>query len=334
MGNVKNRYRTAVAGIVLTFAMSSDAMSADDLKVTLNWLPGQASAGIIYADALGYYRDAGINLTIEPGKGSGTTSQLVAAGNTDVGLANGPSAISIAVKGAPVKIIAPIYQAAQWGMISLKDTPIRTPKDLEGKTVAIPPGGADIPLFEAMVTANNLDKSKINIVSADAATYISLLAEKKVDAVSEAPTEVIVPLAEQGVEAKILYYKDNGAPLVGLSLIAREDKLKENPDLYKRFVEATLKGYAAVAKDPSAAAEAIVKAYPDAESKKRLVEGLTKYEVSGYCMEGANGLGRPPEQLWKVTETVLSSNLGSLGDQGIKGYYTEDYLPSEVPSCP
>ena len=43
---------------------------------------------------------------------------------------------AIAVKGAPVKIIAPIYQAAQWGMISLKDTPIRTPKDLEGKTVA------------------------------------------------------------------------------------------------------------------------------------------------------------------------------------------------------
>lgn len=326
--------RAAGLGFLLAALMSSPAIGGDKAKITLNWLPGEASIGIIYADSLGYYSDAGIELEIEPGKGSGTTSQLVAAGNTDIGFASGPSAIAMAVKGAPVKIIAPIYQAAEFGIISLKDTPISNPKDLEGKTIALAPGSADIPLFEAMLSANGVDKSKINIVSADGATFIGLLAERKVDGVSDTPSEVIVPLAEKGIESKILYYKNYGAPLVGLSIIARDDKLKQNPDLYKRFLDATLKGYSAVIKDPKAAVDAVLAKYPDAEKKERLLEGLTKYSIPSYCMLGASGLGRPPAELWSVTEKVLAQSLGSLGDGGIKAMYTEDFLPSQVPPCP
>ncbi|ESX84275.1 ABC transporter substrate-binding protein [Mesorhizobium sp. LNJC405B00] len=310
------------------------ALAAENVKITLNWLPGEASIGIIYADALGYYDEAGIDLEIEPGKGSGATSQIVAAGNTDVGLANGPSAVAIAVKGAPIKIIAPIYQAAEWGVISLKDAPISTPKDLEGKRIALAPGSADIPLFDTMLSENGVDKSKIDIVSADAATFISLLAEGKVDGVSETPSEVMVPLAERGVETKILSYKSNGAPLVSLSIIARDDKLKQNPDLYRRFIDATLRGYSAVVKDPEAAVDAVLARYPDAEKKERLLQGLTKYSIPAYCAPGASGLGRPPAELWAVTEKILTQNLGSLGDGGIKAMYTEGYLPSEVPPCP
>src|SRR6266508_5263087 len=93
--------RAAGLGFLAAILIGSPVVGAEKAKITLNWLPGEASIGIIYADALGYYKDAGIELEIEPGKGSGTTSQLVAAGNTDIGFANGPSAITIASKGAP-----------------------------------------------------------------------------------------------------------------------------------------------------------------------------------------------------------------------------------------
>ncbi|MBB6413765.1 ABC transporter substrate-binding protein [Mesorhizobium sangaii] len=331
---LKSCLRMVGAGCLAVALTNSPAMGAEKLKVTLNWTPGNSDIGIQYADALGYYKEAGIDLEIEPGKGSGTTSQLVAAGSTDVGLANAASAISIAAKGAPIKIIAPIYQSPAWGIISLEDTPISRPKDLEGKTIAIPPGAADIPLFETMVKVNGVDRSKINVLSADAAAFIGLLAEKKVDAVSAAAGDVMIPLETKGVKTKAMWYKDYGAPIVGLSLIAREDKLKKNPDLYKRFVDATLRGMSAVIKNPEAAVDALRSRNPDAQPKSDLMEELTKYEIVNICGPGASGLGKPSADVWKVTGEVLTQTLGSLGDGGIETKYTEDYLPAQLPPCP
>ncbi|WP_189413796.1 MULTISPECIES: ABC transporter substrate-binding protein [unclassified Mesorhizobium] len=322
------------AGFIAATVGLSPSIAADKLKVTLNWTPDTPSVGIVYADVLDYYKNAGIDLLIEPGKGSGTTSQLVAAGSTDVGLANGPSAIAIAAKGAPIKIIAPIFQAAEWGVISLNDAPISRPKDLEGKTIAMAAGSADVALFQMMVDANGVDKSKINILSADASGDIGLLAEKKVDGVSAAPGDVMVPLAAKGIKTKIMYYRDNGAPLVGLSIIARDDKLKQNPDLYKRFVEATLKGYSAAAKDPGAAVDALRSRYSDAPAKSALMEDFTKYYMADFCVAGATGLGKPPVSLWVATGKALTATLGSLGNDGIEAKHTEDYLPPQVPPCP
>ncbi|RUV68416.1 hypothetical protein EOA78_26790 [Mesorhizobium sp. M5C.F.Cr.IN.023.01.1.1] len=332
--NLKYCLRVVGAGLIAATVAFSPAMAADKLKVTLNWTPAIASIGIIYADTLGYYNTAGIDLEIEPGKGSGTTSQLVAAGSTDLGLANGPSAIAIAAKGAPIKIIAPIYQTSEWGIISLANTPISRPKDLEGKSIAIPAGSADVALFQLMLTANGVDKSKINILSADASGFIGLLAEKKVDGVSAAPGDVMLPLGEKGIKTKIMYYRDNGAPLVGLSIIARDDKLKQNPDLYKRFVDATLKGYSAAAKDPVAAVDALLSRYSDAGAKSALLEELTKYAMADFCVAGATGLGKPPASLWATTGNALTTSLGTLGDGGIEAKHTEDYLPAQVPPCP
>ncbi|MER9819868.1 ABC transporter substrate-binding protein [Mesorhizobium sp. M0129] len=326
--------RMVGSGCLAVALTISPVVAAEKLKLTLNWTPGNSDIGIQYAEALGYYKAVGIDLEIEPGKGSGTTSQIVAAGSTDIGLANGASAMSLAAKGAPIKIIAAIYQAPDWGVISLKDTPIKTPKDLEGKTIAIPPGAADIPLFETMVKVNGVDRSKINVLSADAAGFIGLLAEKKVDAVSAAAGDVMIPLGAKGVETKAMWYKDYGAPIVGLSLIAREDRLKTNPDLYKRFVDATLKGMAAVVKNPEAAVDALRARNSDAQPKSDLMEDLTIYQIPNLCGPGAAGLGKPSADEWKITGEVLTQTLGSLGDGGIETKYTEDYLPAHLPPCP
>lgn len=310
------------------------AGAAEKMKVTLNWLPDNGSIGIIYADALGYYKDAGIDLEVEPGKGSGATSQLVAGGSTDVGLASASSAIGIASKGAPLKVIAPIYQVVDWGITSLKDTPITKPKDLEGKTIALAPGAADIPLFDTMLKLNGVDKSKVNIQMVSGAGGVPLLAEKQIDGISAAPGDIMIPLATKGIEAKQMFYKDWGAPLVGISLIARADKLEQNPELYKKFVDATLKGYSEVAKHPSAAVDALRQRYPDAAPKEELMEELTKFDIPLFCTSGAPGIGAVPAATWTTTGEILTATFGSLGDGGIGAMHTESYLPSQLPACP
>ncbi|RWM24729.1 ABC transporter substrate-binding protein [Mesorhizobium sp.] len=321
-------------GLVLAAAATSPVGAAEKAKVTLNWLPNNGAIGIIYAEALGFYKDAGIELEIEPGKGSGVTSQLVAGGSTDVGLAAASSAIGIAAKGAPLKIIAPIQQAGDWGVTSLKDTPISSPKDLEGKSIALQPGSAELPLFDAMVRVNGVDRSKIDIQMFSGASAMSLLAEKKVDAIGGAPADALIPLAERGIEAKQMFFKDWGAAIPGLSLIAREDKLQANPEFYKKFIDATLKGYAAAAKDPEAAIDALRERYPDAEAKASLLEDLTKFSAPSWCMPGSPGMGKLPADAWAKAGEILTATFGPLGKGGIEAMYTEAYLPSELPPCP
>src|SRR5438093_5459619 len=93
----------AVVGNPLSLA----AQAPKPLTLTLNFLAGGPQAGFMYAKKLGLYREAGIDLTIEEGKGSATTAQLVATGQAQVGFADAPAAMQIRAKGGPVKIIAP-----------------------------------------------------------------------------------------------------------------------------------------------------------------------------------------------------------------------------------
>src|SRR5947209_20176055 len=91
--------RTFVAALLgLALAAGVHAQTAKPLKLTLNFLAGGPQAGFMYAKALGLYEQAGINLTIEEGRGSATTGQLVATGQTDLGFADAPAAMQLRAK--------------------------------------------------------------------------------------------------------------------------------------------------------------------------------------------------------------------------------------------
>lgn len=102
--------RQCFLGLVAAAAtmFASPVLAQEALKLTLNWQPGPYHEMFFYGKALGYYADEGIDLTIEPGRGSSATIQLVGAGNAEVGMAGGVAIFDLASKGAPVKIIMAI----------------------------------------------------------------------------------------------------------------------------------------------------------------------------------------------------------------------------------
>src|SRR6185295_9464499 len=151
----------ALAFLFAALAASAAAQSAKPMKLTLNFLAGGPQAGFMYAKKLGYYKDAGIDLTIEEGKGSATTAQQVATNQTDVAFADAPAAMQIRSKGAPVKIVAPILQTNGFAIISIEGSGINTPKDLLGKRLAVQPGTAQTTLLDAILAENKIDKTKL-----------------------------------------------------------------------------------------------------------------------------------------------------------------------------
>ena len=317
--------------IFVGLAMPVSAQQLKPMKLTLNFLAGGPQAGFMIAKKLGYYKDVGIDLTIEEGKGSATTAQQVATGQTDVGFADAPAAMQIRSKGAPVKIIAPILQTNGFAIISIEGSGIKSPKDLVGKKLAVQPGTAQTTLLDAILAENKLDKGRLDIVNIDPAALVGALLEKKVDAILAGADFQSVQMRDRGFKVNDILYRDVGVPTVGLSIIARDDRLKESHDLYQKFVAASLKGWDEARKNPDAAAAAVTEQFPSA-GKDQILKQLN-VDLMLVCAPGAASLGRVPDKNWQITFDLLTMYLSLPKEKPITDYYSTDFLPVNAPKC-
>ena len=321
---------TFVAGIALAWTPTH---AADSMKMTFNWLAGAAHLGFIYGDELGFYKDVGIDIEFEEGRGSGPTSQMVATGQTDIGMASATAALTTASKGAPIVVISPLFQVNSFGVISLAETGIATPSDLVGKKVGTSAGKAGTALFDAMLAAQEIDPSTIEIVNMDSKAMTGMLEQKVVDAVVNVPSQVQFPLMDRDIETRMLFFRDHGAPTINLAIIANSDKLKANPDLYRRFLSASLKGWAATRAAPEKAIAALRARYVDAKGADTLLRQFTGYISDLICPPGAAKIGLAPDTTWDVTYRILTERLNFPAERPITAYYTNDYIPADSPAC-
>jgi NitT/TauT family transport system substrate-binding protein len=326
---MKKRFGLAV--LLTLFAMSAFAQSGTPLKLTLNFLAGGPQAGFMYAKKLGLYEKAGINLTIQEGRGSGTTAQMVATGQTDVGFADGPAVMQTRSKGAPVKIIAPILQTNAFAIISLQESNIKTAKDLVGKRLAVQPGTAQTTLLDAIFLANGIDKSKVDIVNIDPAAFVGALLEKKVDAILGGADFQSVQISDRGFKVNNIFYRDAGVPTVGLSIATRDDRVGKDKELLQKFVAVSLQGWDEARNNPQAAAAAVVEMFPSA-SKDQILKQL-EVDLKFVCAPGALTLGRVPDANWNKTFDLMTQYLELPKDKPITDYYTNELLPVNAPKC-
>ncbi len=331
---MKRRTFIASAAALATGALARPTLAQSGpapLKLTLNFLAGGPQAGFIYAKKLGLYERAGINLTIEEGRGSATTAQMVATGQTDIGYADAPAAMQIRSRGAPVTIIAPILQTNAFAIISLEDSNIRQPQDLVGKRLAVQPGTAQTTLLNAILAANNLAANRINVVNIDPAALVGALLERRVDAILAGADFQSIQIRERGHRINEILYRDAGVPTVGLSVIAREDKLRANADLYKRFVDVSLQGWDEARRNQQAAAAAVNEAFPSVTVPQVL--GQLAVNVRFLCAPGAPSLGRVPDANWQRTYQLMIEYLEFPRERPVTDYYSNDYLPARAPAC-
>ena len=309
----------------------AQAAAQKPLKFTLNFLAGGPQAGFIYAKSLGLYEKAGINLTIEEGRGSATTAQLVATGQTDLGFADAPAAMQLRAKGAPVKIVAPVLQTNGFAIMSLEETNIRKPADLIGKRVAVQQGTAQTTLLDAIFATNKLDQKQVQIISIDPSAFVGTLIEKKVDAILGGADFQAVQLRDRGLKINEMLYRDIGVPTVGLAVIARDDRIKQDADLFRRFVAVSLEGWDLARKNPAAAAEAVNKMFPAAT--KEQIQKQLDVDLKLMCAPGATMFGHVPAQNWQTTYELLTQYLQLPKDKPIGEYYTNELLPAKAPAC-
>jgi len=321
----------ACGGSAGTSSPSSPA-TLTPVKLTLNFLAGGPQAGFMYAKKLGYYKSAGLDVTIEEGQGSATTAQLVASGRTDIGFADAPSIMQVRAKAGPIKIIAPILQTNGFAIISLKDKNITSVQDLIGKTIAVQPGTAQTTLLTPILATNNVNQSQLKIVNIDPSALVGSLLQGKVDAILAGADFQGVQITDQGKQINQLFYKDIGVPTVGLSLVASEDTIKKEPDTLSKFVAASLKGWDAARQNPTAAAQSVADQFPAAGQADQFRKQL-EVDLKVLCGPGAKSLGVVPTENWNKTYDLLTKYLNLPTSSPITDYYTTQFVPKDPPKC-
>src|SRR5262249_56460252 len=126
------RHAGAAAGLLaVPLARPALAQGKRDVTFHLDWIYQGPHAGFLVAQDKGYYAKAGLNVDLGPGKGSGSTAQLVASKATQFGFADGFVVGNSVSKGMNIRTVAAIYRRNPTGAIVLADSDIKTPKDLD-----------------------------------------------------------------------------------------------------------------------------------------------------------------------------------------------------------
>jgi NitT/TauT family transport system substrate-binding protein len=302
------------------------ARAQDAVSLRLNWYLGGLHVPFYYGVDKGFYKAEGIDLTINEGRGSANTVQVVAAGSDTFGLADSSSVIGLAAKGAEVKSVMNVLSSTGFSVVSLASTGIKTPKDLEGKSLAVSPGDPLRQLFEALAAHHKLDLSKINFVQVDPAAKVVTVLEKKADALLGGADDQYFLIKYRGHEPHALRFADNGANIVGMTIVTKLDTIKTKPDLVKRFVRATVKSWEEAKKNPDAAVDVAVKVKPDLNRQSTKDQMLVDFEL----MDSPNVKGRPgfgDQKDWEQTIELLKRYRGLETTAGWTAFHTNEFLP-------
>ncbi|MEP6971438.1 MAG: ABC transporter substrate-binding protein [Betaproteobacteria bacterium] len=311
----------AVLGVTAFGAQAQDAVS-----LRLNWYLGGLHVPYYYGKEMGFFKQEGIDLTINEGRGSGNTVQVVAAGSDTFGMADSSSLITTAVKGADVKSVMSLLNSTGYAVVSLASAGIRKPKDLEGKSLAVSPGDPLGQLFRALAAANKLDMSTIRFVQVDPAAKVVAVLEKKVDALLGGADDQYFLIKYKGQEPAALRYADNGANIVGMTILTTGNLIKTKPDLVRRFVKASVRSWEEAKKNPEAAVDAAVKAKPDLNRQSTLDQMMVDFELlDSPNSKGKIGLGAKAD--WDQTISLLKQYRELDTKEPWTTFHTNDFLP-------
>ena len=320
---------------ILFFLTFSTKVIADvKIPFTLDWKFEGPSAPFFNAIDKGYFKSAGLNVEISPGKGSLDAIPKVATGAFPLGFADINSLIKFLDQnpGAPVIAIMMVYDKPPFAVVGRKSLGINKPSDLIGSVLGAPPPDGAWAQFPSFAKANGLDINKIKVEPVGFPTREPMLAEGKVNSVTGFSFSSYLNLVRLGVpenDITTILMADYGLKLYGNAIIVNTDFAKANASTVKSFLSAVGKGWKDAIENPSDAIASLVKRNPAADSK--LEERRFKLAVSSNVMTDyviKNGMGNIDSSRFEEAIVQLGETYKYKSKPNSKLYFTNSYLPS------
>jgi NitT/TauT family transport system substrate-binding protein len=257
---------TAAASLIPSLDPAA-AAEATKVKLVLNW-KYQGPQGLFFlAEDRGYFKAEGIDVTIDQGSGSGAAPILVANGTYDAGFGDINALIELAGKkpeDAPIAVYV-MYNQPPFTVAVKAESPIRSPKDFEGRTLGGAAGDGALKLFPALCKIAGIDCAKVKITNMQPNLREQMLMQGQVDGVFGYVNTIRFSARLIGVEDKqirYINYGDYGMDLYSNGIIVSKKLVNEKPEVVKGLVRAINKGVADMLKEPDAAVASVARREP------------------------------------------------------------------------
>src|SRR4029078_13073301 len=321
----------SVFAALLAVLLGGPAWAEDKVTLMLNWYVYGEHAPFYYGKEKGYFKDAGIDLEIQEGRGSGTVTQVVAAKTVQFGYVDVPTMMRAAVKGAPVEAVGVALQTNPMSAMGFAEKKISKPEDIKGKTVATTPGDSMSQIWPLFLKKTGLKEGDFTTVAGDGQTKLNAVINGQADLLLGYVMDQSMKIKDAtGKDVYPIKFGDYGINMVCSGLVANTDYVKANADLVKRFMSASTKAVEAAEKDPKGAAQSILDANPKGGKIETLTQG---FELTIPLYRTPETKNKRPFQVTdqNMTDTVnLMVEYGGLdakAKDNPKAFYTNDYLP-------
>ena len=309
-----------------TAADGEDTDSLEDVTVILDYVANTNHTGMYVALDQGYYEEQGLNVNIvEPTEGA--TATLVAVGKGDFGISY-QADVTIALASEdplPIRAVAALIQHNTSGFATYADKNITSVKDFEGKTYGGWGGPGESAVLNAVMTQAGADFSKLNIVTSDGAGFAALKDQVDIMWFFEAWDNVKCELADFPINYMPVRDLDERLDYYTPVIIASEETLEQKPEMVRRFLAATEKGYLYAIENPEESAEILHKYTPDYDME--LLSRSQAYLTDKY-MEDSETWGTMKDSVWdNYTDFMVEYGVIDK-DIPAADCYTNEFLPS------
>ncbi|MDO9439643.1 MAG: ABC transporter substrate-binding protein [Beijerinckiaceae bacterium] len=295
------------------------------LTVRFTWKLKGEYAPLFVALDKGYYKAEGLDIDLAEGSGAQTVFKLLASGAEKVGY--GPAiAVAQAVSaGLPIKVVSVYQSRTPMGVISFPNMPLKTPKDLEGKSIAISVGETFGDMLKPFTATNGVDFDKIKKVQMESSARTSQFLNRNIDVMSVYLSNELPQLEKRtGVTFNVLKVSDFGMNLLGASLIVSNDFAAKEPETLRKLLRATAKGYADAMKDPAMAAATMAKYMKVPEQPDVLQKQVEATVVSTNAPAG-KPIGWQSEDDWKGNLQLLKDTGAITAVKPLTDYFTNEF---------
>lgn len=246
-------------------AASSAAKSLTPVTVMLDWTPNTNHTGLYVAKDKGYFTEQGLDVKIVQPSSDGSVEQLVATGKVDFGVSQQEQVTTARANDLPLLSIAAILQHNTSGFASLASKNIHSAKDFEGKTY----GGWGLPsedaILKALMDKEHADFNKLKMINIGEADQLTSLS-RDIDLTWIFYGWTGIEAEQRKMDLNMIWLKDVDPALDYYTpvLVTSEKMAKEKPELVSKFMTAVSAGYDYAIKNPSAAADILIKNAPEA----------------------------------------------------------------------
>lgn len=304
-------------------ASERDSLAAQTKSVNvtfrLDWYAGGEDSAWMLGVDKGFFRNEGINLEIISGSGSMDSLRLLAMKAVDFAICDSFVVVQGVAREMPIKTIVIEFTHSPITILSLAEKNITKPEDLIGKKVAVSKKSTTFLALRAFLKLNNLSSEDMQIV--DYGFSLQPLLVGQVDAVLEYTMDGPVKATDLGYKVNEIMLSDYGIDVYGATIICHTDTLKNNPDLVRRFLRATIRSRKYTVRHPDEAIDALIGMFPDLNRDHELAVLMKTLQMGILAEHGYSDRKR-----WQQTADVLF-DLGIIDEKvSVESIYTNYYL--------